>query len=66
VCETGSRSEWRLRTPFHNSAFLFSGQVWAEDKDGRKIEITAENQNAVELAALLKSLTSDQKSIEGK
>ena len=40
--------------------------IKAEDKDGRKIEITAENQNAAELTALLKSLTSNQKSIEGK
>lgn len=40
--------------------------IKAEDKDGRKIEITAENQNVAELTALLKSLTSDQKSIEGK
>lgn len=40
--------------------------IKAEDKDGRKIEITAENQNAAELTELLKSLTSAQKSIEGK
>ena len=40
--------------------------IKAEDKDGRKIEITAENQNAAELTELLKSLTSGQKSIEGK
>lgn len=37
-----------------------------QDKDGRTIEISAENQNAAELTALLKSLTSDQKSIEEK
>ncbi len=40
--------------------------IKAEDKNGRKIEITAENQNAAELTELLKSLTADQKSIEGK
>lgn len=40
--------------------------IKAEDKDGRKIEITAENQNTAELTALLKSLTSDQESIEDK
>lgn len=40
--------------------------IKAEDKDGRKIEISAENQNVAELTALLKSLTADQKSIEGK
>lgn len=37
-----------------------------QGKDGRTIEISAENQNAAELTALLKSLSADQKSIEGK
>ncbi len=36
------------------------------ENDGKKIEISAENQNAAELTALLKSLIADQKSIEGK
>lgn len=40
--------------------------IKAEYKDGRKIEVTAENPNVPELTALLKSLTADQKSIEGK
>ncbi|MEP7341401.1 MAG: hypothetical protein ABI977_26965 [Acidobacteriota bacterium] len=35
-------------------------------KDGKTIEINAENQSAAEITALLKSLTADQKSIEGK
>ncbi len=40
--------------------------VKVEDKDGRKIEITTENQNVAELTALLNSLTTSPKSIEGK
>lgn len=40
--------------------------IKAEDKDGRKIEITAENQNVTELTALLNLLTASQKSIEEK
>lgn len=35
-------------------------------KDGKTIEISAENQSAAEITALLKSLAADQKSIEEK